>query len=123
MRNLRLCGMLVIMTILLLTSGCVEVGELQTESRSVDLGNADSVDIELDMSSGTMNIAGGAHDLLNADFMYNVAAWKPEINYNVMGNQGKLIVRQPRMRGTIGPTAHNEWDVRLNKDIPHGFEH
>ncbi|MCD4776640.1 MAG: toast rack family protein [Candidatus Aegiribacteria sp.] len=33
--------------------------------------------------------------MLNADFTYNVAAWKPEIKYNVIGGQGKLVVRQP----------------------------
>jgi hypothetical protein len=38
------------MVILLMVSGCttIEVGELQTESRTVELENADSVDVELD---------------------------------------------------------------------------
>jgi hypothetical protein len=118
MKLSRLFCSLAILAILLLTSGCVEVGDLQTESRSVDLGDADSVDVELDMSSGEMNIAGGADELLNADFRYNVAAWKPEIKYNVRGGQGKLIVRQPGVRGgIIGGNVRNEWDLRLNDDV------
>lgn len=118
MRISRLFCSLAILAILLLTSGCVEVGDLQTESRSVDLGDADSVDVELDMSSGEMNIAGGADELLNADFRYNVAAWKPEIKYNVRGGHGKLIVRQPGVRGgIIGGNVRNEWDLRLNDDV------
>ena len=120
MRNLKLSGLLALMLILLMVSGCVtvEVGELQTESRTVELENADSVDVELDMSSGEMNIAGGADELLNAQFRYNVAAWKPEIRYNVLEGQGKLIVRQPRLEGIIGPNARNEWDLTINEDIP-----
>lgn len=108
------------MVILLMVSGCatIEVGELQTESRTVELENADSVDVELDMSSGEMNIAGGADKLLNAEFRYNVAAWKPEISYNIVGSQGKLIVRQPRVEGIVGPNARNEWDLAINEDIP-----
>ena len=120
MRTLRLFYSLALMVILLMVSGCttVEVGELQTESRSVELENADSVDVELDMSSGEMNIAGGADKLLNAEFRYNVAAWKPEIEYNVIEGQGKLIVRQPRELGIVGPNARNEWDLAINEDIP-----
>jgi N-terminal domain of toast_rack, DUF2154 len=120
MRTLRLFYSLALMVILLMVSGCttVEVGELQTESRSVELENADSVDVELDMSRGEMNIAGGADKLLNAEFRYNVAAWKPEIEYNVIEGQGKLIVRQPRLEGIVGPNARNEWDLAINEDIP-----
>jgi hypothetical protein len=120
MRTLRLFYSLALMVILLMVSGCttVEVGELQTESVSVELENADSVDVELDMSGGEMNIAGGADKLLNAEFRYNVAAWKPKIEYNVVGSQGKLIVRQPREVGIVGPNARNEWDLAINEDIP-----
>lgn len=116
----RLFSIPALVAILLMVSGCamLEVGELQTESRSVELENADSVDVELDLSSGEMNIAGGADELLDAEFRYNVAAWKPEIGYNVIEGQGKLIVRQPRLEGIAGPNARNEWDLAINEDIP-----
>jgi hypothetical protein len=120
MRTLRLFYLLALMVILLMVSGCatVQVGELQTESRFVEQENADSVDLELDMSSGEMNLTGGADKLLDAEFRYNVATWKPEIEYNVIGSQGKLIVRQPRVQGIVGPNARNEWDLRLKEDVP-----
>ncbi|KAF5419228.1 MAG: hypothetical protein C5S45_06945 [Candidatus Methanocomedens sp.] len=120
MRTLRLFYSLALMAILLLVSGCttVEVGELQTESRSVELENADSVDVILDMSNGEMIVSGGADTLLDAVFTYNVEAWKPEIEYNVIGGQGELIVRQPSVIGTTGLGAHNEWDLAINEDIP-----
>jgi len=120
MRTLNLFYLLALMVILLMVSGCttIEVGELQTESVSVELENADSVDVELDMSRGEMNIAGGADKLLDAEFRYNVAAWKPEIEYSVIEDKGKLIVRQSRVEGIVGPNARNEWDLVINEDIP-----
>ena len=113
-----------LIVILIIVSGCVEVGELQTETRSVDLEDADSVDVELDMNSGEMNVAGGADALLNAEFKYNIAEWKPEIEYSVTGGEGKLTVRQPTLESTfgpvgpVGPDVRNEWDLRLNDDVP-----
>jgi DUF4097 and DUF4098 domain-containing protein YvlB len=65
-----------------------------------------------------MNIAGGADKLLDAEFRYNVAAWKPEIEFNVIEDKGKLIVRQPREEGIVGPNARNEWDLVINEDVP-----
>lgn len=120
MNILRFFLSLALMAIILMVSGCttVEIGELQTEFRSVELEGADSVDVELDMSSGEMNVAGGADELLNAEFRYNVAAWKPEIEYNVIEGQSKLIVRQPRLEGIVGPNARNEWVLIINEDIP-----
>ncbi|KKG10953.1 DUF4097 family beta strand repeat-containing protein [Methanosarcina sp. 2.H.A.1B.4] len=121
-KNILQPFLLFILTIVLLVSGCVEVGELQTESRSVDLGGARSADVELEMYSGEMNIIGGTggeDELLNAEFRYNVAAWKPEIEYNVLEGQGRLIVRQPEIQGGItGGSARNEWDLRLKEDVP-----
>ena len=127
MGNSRSFGLLstiiivIAIVILIIVSGCVEVGELQTESRSVDLEDADSVEVELDMSSGEMNVAGGADKLLNAEFKYNIAAWKPEIEYSVTGGKGKLKVHQPTLKSTFGPVgldARNEWDLRLKDDVP-----
>lgn len=128
MGNSGLFGLLsiiiIVIVVLIMVSGCVEVGELQTESRSVDLEDADSVDVELDMSSGEMNVAGGADKLLNAGFKYNIAAWKPEIEYGITGGEGKLKVKQPILKSTfgplgpVGPDTRNEWDMRLKDDVP-----
>ena len=124
MGNSRLSYSFALMVILVIVSGCVEVGELQTELRSVDLEDADSVDVEFDMSSGEMNVADGTGKLLDAEFKYNIAAWKPEIDYSVTGGEGKLKVKQPTLRSTfgfvgpVGPDVRNEWDLRLKDDVP-----
>jgi len=98
--------------------GGLPVGELQTESRSVKLGDAKTVRAEIHMGAGEMKLAGGAHDLLEADFSYNVARWKPEVEYSVSGTRGLLTIRQPEgSHGPMGP-GHYEWDLRFNNKVP-----
>ena len=46
----------------------VEVGELQTETRSVEPENAESVRANLRMAIGELNLTGGADQLMEADF-------------------------------------------------------
>jgi len=60
----------------------LRVGDLQTEFRSVKLGDAKTVRAEIHMGAGEMKLAGGARDLLEADFSYNVARRKPEVEYS-----------------------------------------
>jgi hypothetical protein len=114
-----LCGLSVFLAVLLLICGCVEVGELQVESRSVEPEGAESADIEFDMISGNMEISGGTDNLLDAEFRYNVEDWRPEMEYEVRENTGRLTVRQPEVQGAAGGNQiRNEWDLRLNQEMP-----
>jgi len=124
-KNLRVAGLLAIAAILLAAGGCsppgqgVRVGPLQTESRSVDLGSAKSVSVEINMGAGELEVSGGADELLDADFTYNVAELKPEVSYS----GGKLIVQVPDVKVGIRSLwdlddYRYEWDLRLNDDVP-----
>jgi hypothetical protein len=110
--------------ILLAAAGCggvgaVRVGALQTESQSVELGDASPVHIEINMAAGKLEVSGGADKLLEADFTYNVDELKPEV-----GLEGStLYVRTPDV--TVGPSSlldlnnyRYDWNVRLNDDVP-----
>lgn len=119
---------------ILLTAGCmVRVGDFE-----VQLGDIDRVDIgetidmeyalplddieravvELRMTSGRLNLEGGASDLLQAAFEYNVQEWEPTIEYAKDGDLGNLRIEQP-INVTIGDgEARNEWTLRLNQDVP-----
>ena len=98
--------------------GRFPVGELQTESRSVKLGDAKSVRVEIHMGAGEMKLTGGARELLEAEFSYNVARWKPEVEYSVSGERGLLTIRQPkRSGGPMGP-GHYQWDLHFNNKVP-----
>jgi len=95
----------------------VRVGELRTESQTVERGDADAVTVELVMGAGDLEVAGGAAELLEADFIYNVAEFKPEVEYE----GGRLVVRQPAYEGRgslqdVGDYRY-EWDLRLNDEV------
>ena len=108
----------------LVLSGCggARTGELQTESQSVELDDAESVRTELRQGFGKLNLSGGAEQLMEANFSYNVAEWEPEVDYDG-GSQGTLTVQQGGSEedGTslLGlDDARNEWDIRLNNSVP-----
>jgi hypothetical protein len=105
----------------LLLAGCrsrARVGALQTESQSVELGDAETVRVEIDFGAGDLQLAGGAQKLLEAGFTYNVARLKPEVDYT----EGSLVIRQPEVEGL--PVLRditdfrNEWDLRLINEVP-----
>src|SRR3712207_2739258 len=97
----------------------VEVGELQTQTRSVNAEGADSVRANLRLALGELDVGGGADRLMEADFAYNVAAWEPRVNYEVVGNSGELAVEQQGLgEGIPSRDVRNEWDLRLNDDVP-----
>src|SRR3712207_3050425 len=98
----------------------VEVGELRTETRSVDIDGADSVRANVRIALGELDVGGNAGDrLMDADFTYNVAAWEPRVDYEVVGNSGELTVQQQGL-GEGFPTTdvRSEWDLSLNDAVP-----
>jgi hypothetical protein len=97
----------------------VDVGELQTETRSVEFENAESVRANFRMALGELNLTGGADRLMEADFAYNVATWQPQVNYEVVGDTGELTVEQQGLgEGIPDRDVRNEWDLRLNDAVP-----
>ena len=97
----------------------VEVGELRTQTRSVDAEDAESVRANLRIALGELNVSGGADELMEADFAYNVSAWEPRVNYELGGDTGELNVEQQGLgEGIPDRDVRNEWDLRLNDDIP-----
>ena len=99
--------------------GTPQVGKMQHESKSVDPKNAQSVRAQLKMGAGELNLTGGADQLMEGDFSYNVADWKPEVSYDVSGDEGELVVRQGGSEGSnLTGEARNEWEIRLNDELP-----
>ena len=91
-------------------------GPEQHESRSVDLDKSERVRAELKMGSGELDVRGGAQKLLDADFTYNVAGWKPDVRYSSTGDSGDLVVEQPKSSSSTGH-AKNHWDLRFNDNV------
>jgi hypothetical protein len=102
-RVFRIVSLLAILLILLAAVGCrrgVEIGELQSKSDTVELGDATSVQVEIDLAAGELVVSGGAAELLEADFAYNVAEMEPEVAYS----GDVLSVTHPEVR-IVGTTV------------------
>src|SRR5918996_5745589 len=96
-----------------------QVGKMQHVSKSVDPENATSARAQLKMGAGELNLTGGADQLMEGDFYYNVSEWKPKVSYDVSGDEGKLVVRQGGAEGSnLTGEARNEWEIRLNDELP-----
>jgi hypothetical protein len=108
---------------LVATCGCymggdrATIGETRKESKTVALGAARSVLVNLEMKAGELKVEGGANDLLDAGFTYNVPEWKPDVRYEVNGGVGNLEVEQPGSASSTGNTR-NEWSLRLSNKTP-----
>jgi hypothetical protein len=92
----------------------------QREAVSLQRGAARSVRAEVEATTADLTINSGSPNLLDAEFIYNVAKWQPEVAYEVLAGEGRLTVRQPD--GSLyGPTprdTRNEWSLRFATDVP-----
>jgi hypothetical protein len=120
-RRIRV-ALLALLVLMLGATACrqgVRVGELQTETQVVERDGSDAVDVEIDMGAGELQVAGGAAELLEATFTYNVAELEPEATYA----NGRLEVRDQGVRASAGSLLdlrdfRNEWQLRLNEAVP-----
>ncbi|GJM42907.1 MAG: lipoprotein [Ardenticatenaceae bacterium] len=110
-----------------LLAGCISqvaVGPVQTDSQSVELGDADSVRVEVKMGIGELEITGGAANLMDAEFTYNIEDWRPEVSYDQRGDIGELQISQPD--GEINGIPDNDikysWEIALQNDVPMDLE-
>lgn len=112
-------GWIIAGCILALTfSGCEGIGDLTTESKTVEAAGAESVEVSLEMGAGELHVSGGARALMEGEFTYRSRRRPPEVDYYVSGGRGVLTVRHRRSGGPFMGSSKNDWDVRLNGGIP-----
>jgi hypothetical protein len=117
----RLVVLLVVTSVFLGSCGTQgqKVGDLQHESRSIQPEDAKSVRANLRMGAGELKVSGAADALMEGEFTYNVADWKPKVGYDVADDTGELSVKQGSGGGVrLGGDARNEWDLRFNDEVP-----
>jgi hypothetical protein len=115
-------GLLMLIFISFALAACNEgarVGDLQTETQTVELSDADSVDVEIQMGAGNLEVSGGASELLEATFTYNVEELNPQATYS----NGRLEIKDSDVDESIRSLFdldeyRNEWDLRLNDATP-----
>lgn len=102
-------------------SGCgidTVSGPVRHESRTIDRDTSDTARVDLRMGAGDLHVDGGAAGLMQADFDYNIPAWKPEVRYRSFAGRADLTIEQPGGPGHIGGQSKYAWDLRLNNGIP-----
>jgi len=118
----RSFALFVLGSAVILTSACLPwqaTGQLRTEPQVVEAGGAESARVEIRMGAGKLQVSGGANALMDAEFVYNVDRWKPNVSYEVTAQRGQLIVEQPSsVEVNLGKNMRYEWNIRLGKELP-----
>ncbi|HEY7306293.1 MAG TPA: toast rack family protein [Bryobacteraceae bacterium] len=91
-------------------------GPLKDEPFSLDRGNVERANIQLNMGAGEMNLRGGTGKLMEGRFEYNVPAWKPQVETSVNGTHATVTIRQPQHFNIRGNKRY-VWDLRLNDQV------
>ena len=118
--------LLAVLAILILATGCVnigtyDVGPTETTSHTFEQGGAESLQAEIKMGVGKLEIDGGADEMAEAEFTYNVEDWKPETAYDVQDGNGRLTFSQPNntnINGIPDDDIKYNWDIRFNNNVP-----
>ena len=115
-------SLLLVSMLLFLLIGCnrVAVGPTQTDSQSVELGDVETVQAEINMGIGDLAINANASNLMDAEFTYNIEDWRPEVEYAQRGAIGELTVSQPdgEINGIPEDNIEYSWDIALQNDVP-----
>jgi hypothetical protein len=109
---------LAVLVVVAFVGGCARAGDLVTQTRSVETEGAESVSTTLSMDTGNMVVGGGAGNLMDATFTYNVPEWEPEVSYEGLGDEKELSVEQPDVMGPTFGSVRNDWEILFNDEVP-----
>ena len=87
------------------------------ETKVIDADKFEMSRIELHMGAGELSLQGGSSKLLEADFQYNVPAWKPVVESNAASFRADVRITQPTGVSASG-NAVNKWDLRISDQLP-----
>lgn len=103
----------------LLLSGCNNMIFANSASDNevvVEKDSAKELEVVLNFGAGKMDVADGADEWVNGNAIYEPEKMKPEVSYDLDGKIGKVEISQPDYF-KIGKMK-NEWDLKLNEDVP-----
>jgi len=111
---------LILLALVGLVGGCVTVGSDHVDDRTVPVESASSVNATVIVRAGELRVGGGADDLAETEFTYNVAAFRPDVTYTERDNEGELLIEQPTTRTAffLSGQTKNLWDLKFSETIP-----
>jgi len=91
-------------------------GPLRETSVNIDRGNAERAQVDLDMGAGEMTVSGGANELVQGRFSFNVPSWEPKVDSTKSGSRAIVRIMQPN-KHHMGGNRQYKWDLQLNNDV------
>src|SRR5580693_10180431 len=80
-------------------SGCTfnidHGGPVEHDTQSIDLDKSEMARVEIKLGAGELQVDGGSPKLMDADFEYNIASWKPIVRYEPSSFRSQLRIEQP----------------------------
>jgi len=93
-------------------------GPTEYSSKTIELDKSQRLRVTLRMGAGDLRVTDSSQNLLRGDFEYNVAEWKPEVQYKSEGETGILNIQQPgHTHNYVGSTRYR-WDLQLTNKVP-----
>ncbi len=92
----------------------LKTGPMQNEPLSIELGDAERANVELDFGAGELNVKGGSDNLISGEFRYNSDALKPVVQSSRNGSHTVVTIKQGSSHGFSGGHTKSEWDLQLN---------
>jgi hypothetical protein len=107
----------VILTFAACTIARPPTGPTVHETKVIDADKFEMARIELKMGAGELNLESGSPKLVEADFQYNVPAWKPVVESNAASFRADIRISQPPGVSVSG-NAENKWNLRITDMLP-----
>ncbi len=95
----------------------VETGPVKTQDVSIERGQAERANLELDMGTGELHVDGGGDKLVSGDFQYNVPQLEPSVHSSNNGSHAVITIRQPSHHGFYGGNIKDVWNLHLGDSL------
>ncbi|MED4887154.1 toast rack family protein [Lysinibacillus fusiformis] len=117
----KLVGLGVMMgTSVFVLSGCISFmpNKMQEETILVEKDKAKTLEVDIDLGVGEMNLTGGAKEWVEGKADYNIKKLAPQVNYDVSGDTGEVEIKHKGSTKLGISNIKNNWAIQLNDDIP-----
>jgi len=106
-------------------AGCANIpllrtGATETTRHTIELRGAERVNVTLSPAVGEFTLQGGATELMQGEFTYNLDQLEPRVRYAVRDGVGTLEVTPRDTSINLRPVSNvvSRWNLQLNNEIP-----
>jgi hypothetical protein len=93
--------------------------EINGENRVIPIGEIDSLKVTIKFGAGKLDLTSGQEDIFEGNFQYDKSILKPNIQYEMLGKIGVLILSQSIKKNLNLSFPHkNIWNIKLPSGVP-----